>query len=146
MLFYRTHLQEALRDTGISPALLIIAVAILAALGTAVGVGLWRGTKWGWWLGAFACVYGIARSLSALLIVLSLSEEPPEGARAPAYYVGRYSGRILVQLLILLYFFRERVLRYFGLEGLSKWKALAQLVGACLALLSSLRLLSWLVA
>ncbi len=60
-------MEESLRTIGIPPALLIVAVMFLAALAIASGVGMWIGTKWGWWLAAFYYVYSIFRNASALL-------------------------------------------------------------------------------
>ncbi len=43
-------IEESLRVIGISPVLLIIGATFLALLSIASGVGMWMGTKWGWWL------------------------------------------------------------------------------------------------
>ncbi len=128
------ELEEPLRTVGLSPALIAVGLAFLALVGIASGVGMWLGRTWGWWLGAFYYVYAIARSGSALLSVAELQEELAGSTRGPEYYYVKYTGRIVVHALIGWYLFRPHVLRYFGLEGLSKWKAVAILSGACLAI------------
>jgi hypothetical protein len=124
-------LEGPLRTVGLSPALLLVGTGFLALLAITSGVGLWLGRTWGWWLGSFYYVYAIARSSSALLTVAGLEAELAASTRGPEYYYVKHIGRIIVHLLILLYLFQGHVLRYFALDGLSKWKAVLGLVGAC---------------
>lgn len=138
-------LQESLRVVGLSPILVVIGATFLAALGVAAGVGMWLGRTWGWWLGAFYNVYGIARNTSALITVARLADELDGGARGPGFYLVRHGGRIVIHALILLYFFKGNVLHYFGLDGLPKWKALSALVGACLMISGIVSTFAWLV-
>lgn len=42
-----------LNEVGIPPTLLIIGMMIIAVVGIAAGIGMWRGKAWGWWCGAF---------------------------------------------------------------------------------------------
>lgn len=127
------ELQDPLRAAGVPPILLVLGMLFLAVLGITAGVGMWLGKQWGWWFGAFYYVYGVARNAPALGTVAELADDLPEGARGPGYYYAKHGMRILVHLLILLYFFKGNVLAYFGLEEQSKWKAVSALVAACLA-------------
>lgn len=129
-------MDESLRSFGIPPALLIIGVMFLAILAIASAVGMWTGTKWGWWLAAFYYVYSIFRNGSALLTVVALADQLEGGSRGPEYYMIKYGGRVVVHLLLFLYFFKANVLEYFGMETLSKLKAVGILVGICIAILA----------
>ncbi|WP_237228859.1 hypothetical protein [Rubinisphaera sp. JC750] len=45
------------------------------------------------------------------------------------YYYLKFALRIAIQLLLLMYLLKPRVLAYFGLEDLHKAKAIGKLVG-----------------
>ena len=134
---------EPLRTIGIPPVLLMIGIAFLALLGTAAGFGMWRGAKWGWWLGAFYYVYSMARNATALVAIAELADDAAGGSRGPGYYYVKHGGRILVHFLILLYFFKENVLGYFGLDDISKPRAISVLVGVCLAIIGIVNAIAW---
>ena len=127
-------MEESLRTIGIPPALLIVAVMFLAVLAVASGVGMWIGSKWGWWLAAFYYVYSIFRNASALLTIVAMADELGGGTRGPEYYMIKHGGRIVVHFLLFLYFFKGNVLQFFRLEGLSKPKAIGILVAICIAI------------
>ena len=127
-------MEESLRTIGIPPALLIVAVIFLAALTIASGVGMWIGTKWGWWLAAFYYVYSIFRNASALLTIAAMAEQLQVSARGPEYYMIKHGGRIVVHFLLFMYFFKGNVLQFFRLEALSKPKAIGILIGICIAI------------
>ena len=129
-------MDESLRSIGIPPVLLIVGVMFLAVLAIASGVGMWMGTKWGWWLAAFYYVYSIFRNGSALLTIVVMADQLESGTRSPEYYMIKHGGRIIVHLLLFLYFFKGNVLEFFGMETLSKAKAIGILVGICIAILA----------
>jgi hypothetical protein len=54
---------------GFPTSLLIFSIVFLFALGIASGVGMWKGRKWGWYLGTFYYIYSITRNANALLAV-----------------------------------------------------------------------------
>jgi hypothetical protein len=127
-------LQGVLRSAGSSVVLLAVSAIFLGALGFSAGVGMWLGKKWGWWLGAFYYVYGVARNASALITVIEMSNELGRGAHGPGFYLMKQAVRIIVHLFILNYLFKTNVLSYFELERLSRGKALSILVSICLAI------------
>ncbi len=108
---------ESLRSIGIPPVLLIIGVMFLAVLAIASGVGMWMGTKWGWWLASFYYVYSIFRNCSALLTVFTIADQLEGDSRGPEYYMTKHGVRIIVHLLLFLYFFNGNVLAFFGMEA-----------------------------
>ena len=127
-------MEESLRSIGIPPALVIIGVMFLAILMIASGVGMWIGTKWGWWLASFYYVYSVFRNGSALFTVIAMADELENSNRGPEYYLIKHGGRIVIHFLLILYFFKGSVLAFFGLETLSKGKAVGILVGFCIAM------------
>jgi hypothetical protein len=127
-------MEDSLRSIGIPPVLLIIGVVFLAILTISSGVGMWMGTKWGWWLAAFYYVYSIFRNGSALFTVIAMADQLDGDSRGPEYFMIKHGGRIVVHFLLFLYFFKGNVLEFFGLEGLSKAKAVGILVGICIAI------------
>ncbi|WP_425396633.1 hypothetical protein [Aeoliella sp.] len=123
-----------LRFVGVSPLLLVIGLMFLAILTIASGVGMWMGTKWGWWLATFYYVYSIFRNGAALFTIMVMMDQLEGGSRGPEYYVVKHGVRVIVHFLLFLYFFQGNVLDFFGLRALSKPKAVGILVGVCIAI------------
>jgi len=132
-----TNLQEmegSLRSIGIPQVLPIVDVMLMAILAIASGVGMWIGTKWGWWLASFSYVYSIFRNGSALLAIVAMADQLEGDSRGPEYFMIKHGGRIIVHAMLFLYFFKGNVLENFGLETLSKAQAIGILVGICIAI------------
>lgn len=130
------ELNRALDESGIPPALLIVGIIVLFSLAIASGFGMWRGAKWGWYLGSFYYLYGIARNLNALLMVVMLmsqlpAEELDAGGRGPGYYLVKHGVRSIIYLLIYLYFFKSNVRAFFDLSEQKKWKPVVVEVAIC---------------
>lgn len=121
---------------GIPPILLLLGILFLAALGTASGIGMWIGHKWGWWVSSFYYVYGIFRNGAAIATVIAMSDALEGESRGLGFYLVKFGGRIVIHFLILLYLFSENVLGYFDLCDLDKWKAIGTLVAVCLGIVS----------
>jgi hypothetical protein len=121
-------MEEPLRTLGIPPVLLIIGMIFLAVLTFASGVGMWLGTKWGWWLATFYYVYSVFRNASALLTIMAAADQL-EGTRGPEFYLFKHSVRIVISFLLLLYFFKSNVLEFFGMKDVSKAAAGGILLG-----------------
>jgi hypothetical protein len=102
-------------------------------LGCASGIGMWIGKKWGWFLGSFFYAYFIITNINTLIAIPTLMERfGNEAARDPSYYYLKYGLRLIIRILIYIYFFRAYVLTYFGLNGLKKWKPILVQYGTCL--------------
>ncbi|QEG02806.1 hypothetical protein Mal15_69270 [Stieleria maiorica] len=127
-------MEESLSSVGIPYVLLVIGVMFLAILTIASGVGMWMGTKWGWWLASFYYVYGIFRNGSALFTVVTMADQLEGGTRGPEYYMTKHGVRIVIHCLLVLYFFKPNVLEFFDMTTVNKARAVGVLVGICTAL------------
>ncbi|MDA8229572.1 MAG: hypothetical protein M0T74_18090 [Desulfitobacterium hafniense] len=116
---------EISESMGISNRVLEMSVLFLAVIGILSGIGMWLGTKWGWWLGAFYYSYGIFRDGSTLISILSIGEDLViEGDRGIEYHIVKYAIGALLYTLVFLYFFKGNVLNHFDLSGLAKARAI----------------------
>ena len=113
----------------------VISILFLGILGLAGGIGMWCGKKWGWWLGAFCLMYSVARNINALIMLPILAEQfgAPEAGLAK-YYI-KHGGRIVINSLFVLYFFKSNVEAYFQVERLNAWKRFFQLLGATVGII-----------
>jgi hypothetical protein len=128
--------REGLAEMGMPLPLLAVGVIFLAALAWASGIGMWIGSKWGWYCGSFWYAYAIVRNVAALVTIYGMSDVisadlASGSARGPGYYYFKHGGRIVVNALIFLYFFKTNVREYFGLADSSRWKAALLEFGIC---------------
>lgn len=119
---------DALTRIGIPPVLLIIAIVFLLVLISLSGIGMLTGKKWGWFLGAFYYAYGVVRNLSAIFAVSGLfgsfsALELSEMTHGPVFYYTKYGIRLVVSVLIYIYFFKQNVRMYFDLHSGRRWVA-----------------------
>lgn len=129
--------QEAISAMGLTPALLVGGIGIILVLAIASGIGMWKGRKWGWYLGSFLYMYSIVRNANALAAIpMLMNSIPPEEianmSRGPSYYYIKYSARIIVHSLIYLYFFKGNVRGFFSLSEQKKWKPVLSQLGICI--------------
>jgi len=136
MFANRDAMEESLRTIGVSSISVVIGVMFLSVLAIASGVGMWLGTRWGWWLATFYYVHSIFGNAMALVTVASLADQLDDATHGPKYYFMKHGGRIIVHFLLLLYFFRPNVLEFFALGHLSKPKAIGIQVGLCIAIVA----------
>jgi hypothetical protein len=115
---------------GYPRSMVAIAFAVVGVLDVGAGVGMWLGNRWGWWLAAIYYVHAILRSAHALLVSLV----PPAEWGEPDHGWGgqhlKFTGRVFINSLILLYLYGDTCARYFHMEELPVRKSLAKLVGA----------------
>jgi hypothetical protein len=114
--------------------LLLINFLLLAAVATAAGVGMWKGAKWGWQLGAFYILYAVFGNISSLVTVIILYDQFEATERGAAYYLIKHGTRVLIRVLVFMYFFKGNVLHYFGLENIAVPKAVGMLVAVCVSI------------
>lgn len=137
----RREMGQGVSETlGVAPSLLIAAVVFLGVLGTASGIGMWLGRKWGWWLGSFWYLFATFRNANALFVTYQLSSTMPaeELAALPGgvgkYYL-KFGARVIISALLYWYFFKSNVREFFGVQDAPLWKASAAQVGVCIAIL-----------
>ena len=122
------RVSQGLDAVGIPPVLLVMGVMLLAGIALASGIGMWLGTRWGWWCAAFYYVYSIARNANAFLMISDLTDGLEGGSRGPGYYYAKFGGSVVIHLLLLLYFFKDNVLEYFETQDVHKGKAIGILI------------------
>ena len=135
-ILFSSSLLGAAEFLGVSSLLTMVHFAFLGALGLAAGIGMWTGRKWGWWLGALYLLYSIARDTNALFTISDLVREygEPE-AGATRIYV-KHAGRIIVNSLLILYFFKSNVVEYFQVAGIGTRKRFLALVGTTIGIVA----------
>ncbi len=122
------HVSQGINVVGIPPILLVVGVMLLAGIALASGIGMWLGTRWGWWCATFYYVHSIARNANALLMLSNFADELAGGSRGPGYYYAKFGGRVIMHFLLLMYFFKSNVLQYFGMDEVHKEKAVGKLI------------------
>jgi hypothetical protein len=118
------RVSQGLDAAGIPPVLLVMGIMLLAGIALTSGIGMWLGTRWGWWCSVFYYIYSVARNANAFLVVSDLADELERDSRGPGYYYAKFGGRIVIHFLLLLYFFNANVLEYFETEDVNKGKAI----------------------
>jgi hypothetical protein len=121
-------------------AALIAALFFVLLLLLVSGIGTWLGRKWGWFLQTVWWALSIAMSLIGLLRSQGIFGSVSAGKDGLAYCLLEDGISALVGALVYLYLFKANVLRYFGLAGLRKWKAVLADAAVCLVLLAPLSL------
>lgn len=144
LLFSRLDaIEPSAREAALPMVLVATGLMFLAILSIASGIGMWRGTTWGWWMGSFYYVYAIFRNASALLTAASMAEELENSERGLIFYLVKHSIRILVSFLFLSLFFKENVLDFFGMNGVDKRQSIARLFGIGFAVSSFGSIIAW---
>jgi predicted small integral membrane protein len=130
VMLQKPQFAEKFSAIGIPVPLLVAAIVFLGVLGLASSVGMWRGARWGWYLGSFYYAYSILLNVNALLSIGNLfrSFPPDEHANmthSPSFQYTKFAVRLLISTLIYLYFFKDNVREYFGLHDSKRWIAVA---------------------
>jgi tetratricopeptide (TPR) repeat protein len=133
--------SESLSGSGLSWSSLSAPLVVYGALGIAAGIGMWRGKAWGWWLAAFSYVHGIVRNVGSLLAIPDLLDMFGEPAQGVDYYYAREIVQIGGALLIGGYWFRRKLLTFFGLADLSRLRAVLTLTGISILVVGGTSLL-----
>lgn len=126
---------------GVSPRYVDVSLLFIGALSLAAGVGMWRGTRWGWWLAAFFWAYAIARHANVLLMASGMAGQPAGETPGIEYNHLKHTLRLVFYAGLLWYLFQNEILRFFGLRGMHKGRAVA-LLALPLALVVAVRLVS----
>lgn len=92
------------------------------ALTTLVGVTLWRGKKWGWWLGTSYLAYFILSYIHRALTLFVLHNQQISIPMGLSYELTKISINLIMNILIYLYLFKDNVMEYYGVNRESKLK------------------------
>ena len=108
---------------------------------------MWKGRRWGWYLGSFYYMYSIVRNANALITIpILMSSIPPEDlssmSRGPSYYYIKHGGRIIVHFLLYLYFFKINVREFFSLAEKKKWKPILAELSICLGIAATVSIMA----
>lgn len=133
------NFAQILAILGLPPALIIVSIILIFGLSVASGIGMWKGKKWGWYLGSFYYMYNMVRNANALvtipLLMNSMSSDELENmSREPLYYYIKHGSRVIVSLLLYLYFFKGNVREFFSLSEQKKWKPILAELGICIGI------------
>ncbi len=141
-LLYSEQFNSTANEFGFSAGLLQVAIGFLGVIGVASAIGMWTGKRWGWWLGAFYYCYAVFRYGNAIFAVFSLSDLLENSSRDLTYYISKNAFQLLLNALIVLYFFSKRALAWFKYDVLSKAKAILLLLGINIFMLIFIRVIS----
>lgn len=136
--------QQFLDMLGPPPIVFIVTRCFIWGLAIASGILMWKGKKWGWYLGSFCYMWGIllyAIALATLLMSI-ISFMPPEeiaiGSQSPTYIFVKHSVQTIIAFLLYLYlylyFFRSNVREFFSLTEQKKWKPVLAELSICIAI------------
>ncbi|MCP4104639.1 MAG: TRAP transporter small permease [Desulfobacteraceae bacterium] len=135
---------DSLKILGLTQPILVIYVLSLFSIGIASGIGMLNGKRWGWHWGAFYYIFSVASSLNSLIMIPTLMStvDPAEILHEPSYYYIQSGCRLIIHLLIYLYFYKKNVRIFFGLADQNKWKAILSQIGICIGISAGLTIIS----
>jgi hypothetical protein len=106
--------------------ILVLASWVFALIATG---GMWEGTRWGWWCGAYSCAHGLWHSLFGIAQVVILVNTTAFAGRPEAFlHALVFTLRILVGILTFSYFFSSEFLAYVGRAAARRGATAAMLI------------------
>ena len=138
LLMMKEYALERLALYEVSYESFMFSMIATAVLYLAVGIGMWKGTKWGWWLAQFFFVHDILSrlpiSLSTITATYNISSN---------IYVNALGS--LVDILLIWYFFRPEILTYFNMKKVKKIKSILIITGINIALIITSTIIFYLI-
>lgn len=117
-------LTETSSGTVASNGLLQGIIAFLGLVGTGAGVGTIFGKKWAWWLALLYFAYGVFRNANGMFFIDPIARHIGELPQNLGMYYVKYGVRMVWDLLLIIYLFRNSVMTYFRVTDTKKWRAL----------------------
>jgi hypothetical protein len=107
------QLHVNLRQFSLTPEELLARFGTTSAMALLAGIGLWRGTAWGWEMAIFAIACALAQNVFSLLIDHSMVARlgPSE-----QFYYFQHGFRICLAAAMLAYLFRPTIRRFCSLN------------------------------
>jgi len=97
-----------------------IIIFMVTAYCLGMGIGLWKGKKWSWWIFNILSVSSLTITTSSLAFsILMIANQDPFESKAAVGYMGIYIV-MMRDLLFLTYFSKDSVTKYFKV-GPIKW-------------------------
>ena len=128
LLMMKEYALERLALYEVSYESFMFSMIATAVLYLAVGIGMWKGTKWGWWLAQFFFVHDIFSRLPISLNTITLTYQISSNI-----YINTLGS--LVDILLIWYFFRPKTLAYFNMQKVKKIKSILIIIGINIALI-----------
>lgn len=127
------EIQQRIAMLDLPPTLFVITTFFISSLAIASGIGMWKAKPWGWYLGSFYHLYIVASNANAFAAVAMLLDYLLPGAladmsRGLSQY-GIKPGRVIIHLLLYIYFFEGSVRNFFSIAGQEKWKPIFAQIG-----------------
>jgi hypothetical protein len=106
-------LRAELKREAATPEGFILSLFVFCGMSLAGGVGLWRGTRWGWHIVVFAVACGIVRNLISMLLDPDVVQQlgQPLG-----FFYAQHLARAGLNLVMLVYLYCAGVLRFCSLS------------------------------
>ena len=127
-LSWQEHNEYFLRRR-LAPSIFWFGGGVGVVMPFVASIGMWKGTKWGWWVYCSGLVMFVSQYV-VLLAVVNLSQGPPSVSILVSPDSLKYVMRGIILALVLAYWLRTRVRRHFRVEKTSRIKAVV-LAGAC---------------
>lgn len=121
---------ETLKGSSNAFPLIALSVTIaLVVLAFLAGLGLYLNKKWGWWLASFYYTYGIFRLSLTMIFAFIFLIKGIKTNHGPFYYILKYSLKLSVSIMFLIYLFSSDILNRFDLSELNKSKTILRFAG-----------------
>jgi hypothetical protein len=131
--------QQWAQQRGIPLAVVAGVGGLGGALFLASSYGLWTGAKFGWWFNAW---YYVTDSVGhGLFLALAPLASRNLNGEAFTEFVLKHAVRGFISIALACYFFRRKVLLYFHLQSIARWKTAGFLAGLGVLFLLGLGLL-----
>lgn len=124
------------RDSGFSGIILVVSISFLIFLDFSAAIGAILRKKWGWFFGAFYFAHSIMRYSNTILTATFIADELQATNDELLKVYFKYGGRIIVNSLVFLYFFKSNVLEYFDIISTKKARLILLVAGSAIFLYS----------
>jgi hypothetical protein len=105
-----------------SPVPVYYILVAVAALSLGACIGLWLGHPWGWYTGVVMYFVDLVRHGSDLLTTLQ-GVNAPAPSQAESATIAGAAIPLIVQLLVVVYLFKDNVFAYLRMERFTKFNA-----------------------
>jgi len=129
LIMNRHENNEWALKRGTAPSLFWLLTGLSVLMAFVASIGMWRGTKWGWWISCCGLVFFLIQNLG-LAVTANLSDGAPSVTTFASVDSLKYVVRAIVFAIVLAYWLRTSVRKYFHVEKTSRIKAVA-LVTVC---------------